>query len=1139
MAMIARQPIDAAMIANGICIRIKEESKMKRLFLFWLCAMMIIPSVLKAEDAREECERYRQENAMRDSISAQSYVALTNLQRARYQVSELTLSTQKRKAEVLLYLSIGALAILGLIGWGTYQLIRRNRKLKEQRDELEEAKQRAEHSIFTKNLFLSNMSHEIRTPLNALSGFSSILTESGIDMEIRQQCNEIISQNSELLVKLIDDVVDLSNLEKGNMQFHFAEQEVVSLCRKVVDTVERIKQTAADVRFTSEPEELTLYTDEARLQQLLINLLINATKFTTEGSITLSLAVRDGMALFSVTDTGCGIAPDQRDKVFNRFEKLNESAQGTGLGLSICRLIIERFGGRIWIDPDYSNGTRFCFTHPIKPQTTADNKPRKFSIIEERKRAIERGKAEEEEKRRKAAETGTEEKLSQTEGSQNTEMKKETKGEFSASEDQTFMADNYSTTEGNRNSGMKRGIQGDSSASKGGKETEGSKGSPLLGILLLISLLSLPTQFAKAQEPTKIDSLRKVIKAMPHTKERLEQQTQLTQASQTMPNGIEDARELVKEAELQQEDSIKCIGITYIINHLYTFQDNQIDSIRIWCRKGLPLAKERGMWKYYFAMQRALTNAYTFADRFEYALEESKVMLAEAERIDYTEGIINSYFCMGVAYQGSKRWKEALEMYRKAHSLLNEDITPSVSLNLLLQMSDYMSFNGRYAELNQLTMETEEIINRSCSAYPQLKPSMSYYYLIIECDYSTYYSYVGELEQARLHLRKAAEYRKQTANNLYDKCYFEALTFFHLNQGQMDKALAYNDSVLSHIKINHLQEDDYILALAHRADIHFAMGQYEKALPLYQKSNQKRDSLNQIISERQMKEIKEMYEMDRLELEEAQMKQKVRWALLGIAIAILLLLIYFYMRFLRVNRLLKAATEETLQAKQISEEANDMKRRFLATMSHAIRVPLHSVVGFSQLLATDPDLSDEERAEYGEIVRFNTEQLMFLVNSVLDLSRLEAGMTKWQLADYDLILLMRDAAMSVQMKYPSIHLDFTCPDTPWPMRLDTGRMMQVLESVLVGTVTTPHPEEEKEEVHCLVEHRRETTAAGVAVTSLHIHVEGTPLADEVRQNQESSLRHHINRLTVKHFGGNYMVDMEHQYIELIFPGAEV
>lgn len=209
------------------------------------------------------------------------------------------------------------------------------------------------------------MSHEIRTPLNALSGFSSILTDANIDSSIRQQCNDIIQQNSDLLLKLINDVVDLSSLERGKMQFRFDTRDAVSLCKNVIDTVEKIKQTSAAVTFQTSLEKLELYTDEARLQQLLINLLINATKFTSEGCITLSLEIKENLAHFSVSDTGCGIAPEKQDKIFNRFEKLDENAQGSGLGLSICQLIVERFGGNIWIDKEYQNGSRFIFTHPI------------------------------------------------------------------------------------------------------------------------------------------------------------------------------------------------------------------------------------------------------------------------------------------------------------------------------------------------------------------------------------------------------------------------------------------------------------------------------------------------------------------------------------------------------------------------------------------------------------------------------------------------------------------------------------------------------------------------------------------------------------------------------------------------------
>ena len=317
---------------------------------------------------KEACETYQTINELRDSINAHSYTSQINLLRTVYQVDRLGVDNQNQRNHLLFYLIVGGILILTVFIIFVVYIKRGNKRLATSRQKLNEARKDAENSIRTKSVFLSNMSHEIRTPLNALSGFSSILIDNNIDKDIRQQCNDIIQQNSDLLLKLIDDVVDLSSLERGKMQFRFSVYDAVSLCRNVIDTVEKIKQTAAAVIFQTSLDKLELYTDEARLQQLLINLLINATKFTTQGSITLTLEINsDGMAQFSVTDTGCGIAPEKLDKIFNRFEKLNENAQGSGLGLSICQLIVEHFGGKIWIDKEYKDGSRFIFTHPIRP----------------------------------------------------------------------------------------------------------------------------------------------------------------------------------------------------------------------------------------------------------------------------------------------------------------------------------------------------------------------------------------------------------------------------------------------------------------------------------------------------------------------------------------------------------------------------------------------------------------------------------------------------------------------------------------------------------------------------------------------------------------------------------------------------
>lgn len=324
----------------------------------------------KAGRIDEACHIYQQANEKKDSLNTISYARQINDLRTTYQIDQLEIQSQIQRNQIILWAIIAIFLVLLLIAFMMLRIRIDNRRLIRSRIKLENAQKYAESSTKTKSLFLSNMSHEIRTPLNALSGFSAILTDESIDNETRQQCNEIIQQNSELLLKLINDVIDLSSLDVGKLTFNFRKCDAVSICRNVIDTVEKVKQTQASVTFHTSLSVLELLTDDSRLQQVLINLLINATKFTTQGTIMLELSMEsDTTARFAVTDTGCGIPLKKQNQIFNRFEKLNEGAQGTGLGLSICQLIIEQIGGKIWIDPEYTGGARFIFTHPVSPVT--------------------------------------------------------------------------------------------------------------------------------------------------------------------------------------------------------------------------------------------------------------------------------------------------------------------------------------------------------------------------------------------------------------------------------------------------------------------------------------------------------------------------------------------------------------------------------------------------------------------------------------------------------------------------------------------------------------------------------------------------------------------------------------------------
>lgn len=287
----------------------------------------------------------------------------------RFQADQLAYQNERdRIVSMRFYLAgiiVSVLFLIFLLVLGWKKIFR----LKHSQMRQEAMKEKAVQAIQRKNMFLSNMSHEVRTPLNAIVGFSAVLTDEdeSFDDESRREFSEIIKVNSFQLLKLINDILDFSDFENDNITFNIRTHDAVKLCNEVVETVMASRKLEVEMRFDTDLSVLMLDTDDARLRQVLINLLVNATKFTEQGSIVLELKMADaGTALFSVTDTGCGIPPEKQHLIFERFEKLNDFVQGSGLGLSICQLIVKYMNGKLWVDSGYTRGARFCFTHPLK-----------------------------------------------------------------------------------------------------------------------------------------------------------------------------------------------------------------------------------------------------------------------------------------------------------------------------------------------------------------------------------------------------------------------------------------------------------------------------------------------------------------------------------------------------------------------------------------------------------------------------------------------------------------------------------------------------------------------------------------------------------------------------------------------------
>lgn len=231
--------------------------------------------------------------------------------------------------------------------------------------ELIEAKRRAEDADKMKSVFLANMSHEIRTPLNAIVGFSEIIAMTE-DEEEKREYLEIIQKNSNLLLQLINDILDLSRIESGKSEMHFQQVEISGLVEEIEKVHQLKMKPEVELKVIRPEGEFWTSTDRNRVMQVLFNFLSNAIKNTEKGCITLGLKhERDWLKLF-VSDTGCGIPKEKLPRIFTRFEKLNDFVQGTGLGLSICQSIVERLGGHIDVSSEVGKGSTFTLYLPYR-----------------------------------------------------------------------------------------------------------------------------------------------------------------------------------------------------------------------------------------------------------------------------------------------------------------------------------------------------------------------------------------------------------------------------------------------------------------------------------------------------------------------------------------------------------------------------------------------------------------------------------------------------------------------------------------------------------------------------------------------------------------------------------------------------
>lgn len=604
------------------------------------------------------------------------------------------------------------------------------------------------------------------------------------------------------------------------------------------------------------------------------------------------------------------------------------------------------------------------------------------------------------------------------------------------------------------------------------------------------------------------DSLVQVLQTLSSDTARLSTLNEIVIIEQNNPRCIQYSDSLLKEALLLDNDEYACLAAYYHL--LYYYNRNNSDSVAKWLEIMEPYVPKSNQWDYYFDAKRCQIDLYSYNGQYELAINEAKKMQKKAADMNNHRGQVAAYQCLSSAYIGSQRLDEGNNILEDAYRLLGDESSVPTRIAVLSQLISINKELKNNSKLIKYLKELESVLHQHISKNPSFKEGYLDIFLYNEIFHSYYYLSINQPQRAHQHLLKSKEYMNENTYFMYRTLYFDAQAEYYLSIGEHQLASDFIDTTLTMLKDEFIS--DYALQLLEKAKIWTKAGDYEKAVPFYQQALAIKDSAATVLANTQMEQIKSSYKLDKIELEQKRQHNQSRLIHLVFIFIILLVLFIFMARLFIVRRALKQSETGIRKATDAVRRSNEIKDRFLSNMSYNIRTPLNNVVGFSQLIAAEPDMDKETRDEYSVIIHQSSEKLMRLVNDVLDLSRLEAQMMKFQIQDYDTMTLCNEVCYMARTKneHSGITVRFSSEIESQTIRTDTARLTQALLSTLV------YPQEWQEE-------RIVRFTVSLADNMIQFRISNSPLADRAFVSQETIIRHDINRLLLKHFGGTYQV----------------
>lgn len=536
--------------------------------------------------------------------------------------------------------------------------------------------------------------------------------------------------------------------------------------------------------------------------------------------------------------------------------------------------------------------------------------------------------------------------------------------------------------------------------------------------IILLGLITIQT----AQAMTVKDSLVQVLDTIPANKTRLNVLYLLAYQDPMSPSCLNYLDRLLKEAAVQEDIEYQCLAMYAYVVYYFNHQDGK--NTKLWMDKLTEISLKHKYYNTYFSAKRAEILMHIIEHKIEYSITQAEEMYRLASQTNNTQGMRYAKLCLMNAYLMSARYKEGENAGFEAYHLLPATASLEERKDILQEISLACASIESEESLKYLK-EFEIVLDKMSRQEAKFKLRIHHTsYLLLETLYANYYLQNGHIDEARIHLKKMNEYFSPTDYIPCRGLYYDVYAQYYRITQMYDKALIYADSAIN--LLSGVSDNNGLDYRIKRAGILADAGRTDEAIPLLRNLLAKKDTFYQHLSTSQMEEIYEMKKIDELLLEKEKHRSIIQTIELALITIALIILIPATIRIFYVKKRLKKEEEEIKKMTQIAEEANEVKSHFLSNMSYDIRSTLNNVLGFSQLMTQDPNsIETAQWKEYSEIVQTNSTELIQLVNDILDLSRLEAGKTKWQVQEYDIIPLCSDIVSIAQMRNKGkIQIDF-------------------------------------------------------------------------------------------------------------------